>query len=377
MKKYLLLILFLLPCFLVNAQNTKQLLDLGDIAFSQKNYSLAALYYDRIIKTWNDSLGQSDHVYPYDVMDGFILPRSRSGRTRSIDEERNDQSDSSIVPSKDTIQDTPPKNNIDNPIYHYVVYQLAESYRLSYNYDNAEAWYRESLRKRNKKYRLSLFWYGVILMNNMKYHEAQEAFNQFIEEYPKADVYYLNSAERHLKGCSFALKEIENFENQIIVREADTMLNIGVSNFAVNFSGDDSLLIFTSSLSDSISFDGDAVPRQVRGQQNDPFFCDLFMVKKQHNGWSSPKNIGLPINTSIHEGAGVLFPENKKLCFTRWDASRKSAIYISNYYNNRWLQPIKLNENVNTSRYNAMQPAFSPYDSILYFVSDRPGVLLY
>ena len=373
MKRYLLLFLFLPSCFLVKAQSTKQLLDLADIAFNQKNYSLAALYYERIIKTWSDSLGQGDIVFPYDVIDGFLLPKSRSGRTGNIYKERVDQSDSSIVPSKDTIQDTPRKINIDNPIYNYVVYQLAESYRMSYNYENAETWYKESMRMKDKKYRLSLFWYGVILMNNMKYNEAQEAFNQFIEEHPKVDVYYFNSAERHLKGCSFALKEIESFENQIIVREADTVLNFGVSNFAVNFTGDDSLLIFTSSLSDSIVFDENAVPAGRQGKQDELFFCDLFMVMKKHNGWSSPKNIGLPINTSIHEGAGVLFPGKKKLCFTRWDASGKSAIYISNYYNNRWLQPIKLNENVNSSRYNAMQPAFSPYDSILYFVSDRPA----
>jgi hypothetical protein len=82
---------------------------------------------------------------------------------------------------------------------------------------------------------------------------------------------------------------------------------------------------------------------------------DIWVVNRVGGGWSKPKNLGEPINTN----AGEFYPSTTKdgtLYFTRQEAnSQLCFIYRSRLQNGNYLQPERLDSNVNcgANRYNA------------------------
>src|SRR4051812_7701159 len=70
----------------------------------------------------------------------------------------------------------------------YAVYQLAESYRLHFDYDQAEENYKKAIDTITNKYPLAPFWYASMLKYNGKYLEAQENFKLYLRTEKGTDV---------------------------------------------------------------------------------------------------------------------------------------------------------------------------------------------
>lgn len=83
---------------------------------------------------------------------------------------------------------------------------------------------------------------------------------------------------------------------------------------------------------------------------------DIWVSDKKNGQWEQPTNIGAPVNTSSRE----FFPSvtaDGTIYFTHLDTAAKDEyIYRSRYVNGRYLQPEKLNPNVNMGkgRFNAL-----------------------
>jgi Tol biopolymer transport system component len=114
----------------------------------------------------------------------------------------------------------------------------------------------------------------------------------------------------------------------------------GVMDFEPAFSADGSRLYFLSTRPD-----GD----EPAGDQ------DIWVVDRTPEGWSTPKNLGAPVNTD----GGEFFPSltsNGTLYFTRnQKGSGLNQIYRSKWENGAFLEPELLPEQVNcgTNRFNA------------------------
>jgi Tol biopolymer transport system component len=99
---------------------------------------------------------------------------------------------------------------------------------------------------------------------------------------------------------------------------------------------------------------------------------DIWVVEKQEEGWSEPKNLGSPINTehdevypSISADGTVYFQyfENKK--------GSESDIYFSRFEDGRHLTPEKLEYGISTEHYDA-SPFVPPDETYILFQSIRP-----
>ena len=79
----------------------------------------------------------------------------------------------------------------------------------------------------------------------------------------------------------------------------------------------------------------------------------------------------------FHEASAVLSPDGYSIFFTRMNPENKNEteIYVSKKYNNNWMQPLKMDANVNQPGFRSLSPYFSPLDSTLYYASNRPGGL--
>jgi len=104
--------------------------------------------------------------------------------------------------------------------------------------------------------------------------------------------------------------------------------------------------------------------------------CDIYYAKKVGDKWSSPQNLGTPINSQYWESQPTISADGKTLYFV---SDRKGGygsydIYKSTYIGaGKWSTPLNLGPNINTAG-----EEFSPFihadNQTLYFCSDGwPG----
>ena len=104
--------------------------------------------------------------------------------------------------------------------------------------------------------------------------------------------------------------------------------------------------------------------------------CDIYYAKKVGDKWSSPQNLGTPINSQYWESQPTISADGKTLYFV---SDRKGGygsydIYKSTYTGaGKWSTPLNLGPNINTAG-----EEFSPFihadNQTLYFTSDGlPG----
>jgi len=100
---------------------------------------------------------------------------------------------------------------------------------------------------------------------------------------------------------------------------------------------------------------------------------DIYYSDYIDNQWSTPVNIGKPINSATMESQPCISADGNELYFVRDTKQYKSNIYLSEKNYGRWSAPKPLNS-LNT-KYNEMSPFVSAKDNILYFASDVDGGL--
>jgi outer membrane protein OmpA-like peptidoglycan-associated protein len=98
---------------------------------------------------------------------------------------------------------------------------------------------------------------------------------------------------------------------------------------------------------------------------------DIFVTTKGGNTWQAPKKIGSNVNQKYNDAAASLSPDGKTL-FLYYEEGA-GDIYISRLENGEWGVPKSLNKNINTSMYWETSASMSADGKKLYFASNRPG----
>lgn len=116
-----------------------------------------------------------------------------------------------------------------------------------------------------------------------------------------------------------------------------------------------------------------ADPLLTRNSQN--FNEDFFMSRKDPEGnWQKLQPV-VSINTERNEGAQALSADGKWMFFTacgRPDSKGSCDLYFSRRTSDGWTTPVNVGAPVNT-QYWESQPCFSADGQTLYFVSNRPS----
>lgn len=255
----------------------------------------------------------------------------------------------------------------------YVMYQMAECYRLYFDYDNAEKWYKSVVDKGDDQYTLAQYFYALMLKINGKYIPAGENFEFFIATYtPKDDDdTYFDQALLHYNGCILAQEQIALPVREYNFVSLEDPINTTFSDYAVSIADNDSSIVFTSAR---------------KSKKDDEYtvlggaFSDLYWFKKTENGWEEEdlKKSGFDkVNEDMNEGAGCFNSDNSKFYFTRCDEEHdeviECVIYMTKKEEEKWTEPIKLNSNINAKGYWNAHPSLSANDDTLYFASKRPG----
>ena len=100
--------------------------------------------------------------------------------------------------------------------------------------------------------------------------------------------------------------------------------------------------------------------------------CDLFFSSLTKKGWSTPENIGQPVNTEFWESSPCLSPDKRELYFSsnRPGGYGGKDIYVSKRLpNGRWSEPENLGPQINTAGDESC-PFIHADNQTMYFTSN-------
>lgn len=359
MKK-LLSVCFVIISFLSYSQSKKLWLELADDAYLKKDYANAANYYTKVL---DDTTVLKSYVIPYEAQlvnlkmkSLFKVPEIKGSKKKD---------------SANVVKDDPSQNATK---YDFILYRLATSYRLNFDYKHAVQYYKKVVEK--NVYPDAPYYYGLSLMSLKKYQEALEVFDTYSNKKPSTDSVpkiqlakndsLMKVSAKHAQSCYFALDTLSPKKN-IKVRMMDTLVfNRGTSNFAPQYYLSSDKVIFTSSRRGGVVSDPE--------KQDSKYYCDLYYTTLDDTIWQRPVNFGRPVNTSLHEGAGVFSPEEVML-FTRWSDNNRSEafIYMARTLEGKFYEAMKLGTHINLPGYKSQQPFVTADGKKLFFSSNRPG----
>lgn len=100
---------------------------------------------------------------------------------------------------------------------------------------------------------------------------------------------------------------------------------------------------------------------------------DIWMMEKTATGWSEPKNLGAPVNSSADEWYPTM-AANGTLYFgsSRVGGKGRTDIYRAPLVNGKYATPENLGDAINTKS-DEFEPFIAPDESFLIFMAARPG----
>ena len=241
----------------------------------------------------------------------------------------------------------------------YICYQVAESYRLYQNYKQAEEWYYTILNEHHEdKYPLTRLWYGVCLRANMEFYESIKQLKQFTLEY-KGDSKFKLMAAKEIDNATFAKNQYKSPSAAAPVKLKEQW-NGEEGDYAI--AGSSKNFWFTSTRQ----------PDKSKDQVNNIYFAAAT------NGYKPVKlDFGNDLNgKAINYGTPAMSPSGKRMYLTKWytnGGKNVLSVCYADLDNGKWTTPQPLNEHVNKTGFNALQPFVTTDGKRLLFVSDKPG----
>ncbi|MFT4601416.1 MAG: OOP family OmpA-OmpF porin [Arenicella sp.] len=340
-----LLILAVLTAGSLFGQTNKELMKMGDAAMINGQYSNAVHYYSFVLFKIQE--GEEALYYPYEISTAYREPEKDENGTIA-----------------------PPSNPSSKEVR--VIHKLADAYRLADDYKNAEKWYIAAMDNPNEEFPYAQYFYGVSLMYNEKFEDAQKQFEGYQTSNPDEDNKYYKLSSDKIASCQFAMNP-GNTKETVNVNNLDSLINAGSTSFGLQFVSDDYMIFSSARLEteiDSTKMDEDKNPLEL-------YLLDIYMVKYNEDGsLGKPEKFPFEINSrDYHEGSAVISSDGNSMFFTKMDPNNRNEtkVYATRKFNNQWLKPFALDGNVNLDGFRSMNPYFSADGKTLYFTSNRPG----
>ena len=138
----------------------------------------------------------------------------------------------------------------------------------------------------------------------------------------------------------------------------------------------------------SFSSDGKRVyyhSRRVRPGREGYIDQDIWYRERTEDGWTDPVNLGPPVNTADLDETAPVLARDGTMYFCRETSRRRHGsgrngaepergldIYCSKLADGEYEEPYRLGAEVN-SEYHDFEPAVSPDNTYMVFISNRPG----
>ncbi|WP_240186690.1 OmpA family protein [Pedobacter namyangjuensis] len=263
--------------------------------------------------------------------------------------------------------------------------QLAKSYAVIRDYEQAEEWYAKALTLPNSSSE-NLLGYAKALQSNGKFAEAKTKFEAYFAADKNASAV---QRELYLASCDFAIKAMANPKNVTVENHAH--LNSENSDWGP-FDYKDGVS-FTSDRSAKVHVNNETARSFLK------FDRRLELPSEDYNGWTGTKYLRwffkdgqddlklFPVktNTNYHVGSASFTANADQVYFTLTRIpetitkvkNEPSTIHVETYFavrdkDGNWSEPVSFPLN-NVNEYCIADPFISPDGNTLYFSSDMPG----
>jgi len=255
-----------------------------------------------------------------------------------------------------------------------IQYKLAESYRLTRNYEKAEKMYLKAYNSNPEKNALALYYFADMCKASAKYDKAKEHYTKFTKEYKGKETKLKKQAKKEIVFCD-SVKNIVNQSQKFVIQHLDTSINkahVELSPISI----DENTLLYASLRTDKkeyVTEGEDSANIPVR---------KFYTAKKTNNTWVFEDEFmaGTYNKPGENVGNATFTPDGNKMYYTvckpNWKGITVCAIYVTEKLKGEWSEPIKLSKTINNPNYTSTQPAvcIDPVkgNEIIYFVSNRP-----
>lgn len=262
------------------------------------------------------------------------------------------------------------------PDNYSVVFKVAELYRLTRNYVEAEIWYQKIIGSSLDDFPSSIFYIAIMQMSLEKYEDAKANFLKSKKKIRKLKdaTKYRKLIKSGLLSCDYAIS-LRDSNKTAVIEHLDTSINqphIEFSPIPIN----ETTLVYGSLKDDGVNYydvalhDSMTIPLRK-----------FYIAKKENDKWVSKGEFTGPFNQeNAHVGNGVLSEDGKRIYFTicqkNWKSKVICQLYYSDKQNGKWQEAVKMNDLINLPNYTTTQPAIGresrKNNEVIYFVSDRP-----
>jgi outer membrane protein OmpA-like peptidoglycan-associated protein/ribulose bisphosphate carboxylase small subunit len=178
----------------------------------------------------------------------------------------------------------------------------------------------------------------------------------------------VNSAELIAKSDKH-IEECNNGKILLAQKASKELVNVGAvinseyEEYAPVISSDELTMFFTSRRQGSTGNKKDV---------DNEFFEDIYFSTRTKDGsWTTPKNLGSPVNSEFHESCNAISPDGKQLFI--YTEAKGGGIFVSKKMpDGNWSAPEKVKGHIN-SKYGESSMCFSGDGKKILFASDRPG----
>ncbi|WP_306642470.1 OmpA family protein [Sanyastnella coralliicola] len=249
-----------------------------------------------------------------------------------------------------------------------VNYKIGECYRLMLDHKGAEDYYKKAIGFRfDETDPIVHYNYGEVLRAQNKFDDAIQKYNDYMEKGGDK-----TKARAAIEMCEKAALEMDEPSSRYVVDQMP-ILNSEQFDYGPAWSG---------KRYDEIIF-GSARPSSA-GSSDDPItgesYMDLFISERDKKGkWSTPVPVNNTINTQHNEGAACFDKKFSTMYFTRCIDEKDARFACDIYYARRQgkdfgpAEPMNLIDRELNDSSQVGQPALSPDDMYMVFVSDMPG----
>ncbi len=258
-----------------------------------------------------------------------------------------------------------------------IAYKLAEAYRMTRDYVNAQDWYEKAYRYSNQSNSMALYYDAMMLKMNGNCDKAKEQFAKFKKEAkgPEASQ-YKKQMKAEILGCDSAIV-FSKKANKVSVTHLDTSINkIHVEHSPVML--DTNTLLYSSVRVNKKVYTVQSSEDTAVGA-----YKKFYTAKKANGKWTFSGEYEGAINKEGFNNTNAAFSaDGKRLYFTRCKRNYKNKMICALYLTSKqddgsWSEPEPLDKTINNPKYTSTQPTTSiesvKQNEVIYFVSDRPG----
>ncbi len=217
---------------------------------------------------------------------------------------------------------------------------------------------------KNAKLPEAMYYLGVVNHKLKKFDLAIDYFNKYKNTSEQRRKISDEETNRMIEICKNAKSEMSHPHRSIIYNMGKG-INSPYPDYVPVIKSDERLMYFTSQREGSSSN-----MKDINGNYNE----DVYVSYNKDGVWSSPQNVGAPINTDKHDACVALSPDGDRMIVYRASPDFLTGdLYVTRLTSDGvWSSPQKYGTEIN-SQFIETSAWFGNDTNEIYFSSNRPG----